>query len=116
MKTLILAGGFGTRLKSITGEDTPKSMVSVLGKPFLEYQIRILKEQDLTDIILGLHYKREKIKSYFGSGLRWGVNLTYSEEDLPLGTGGAVKNAEEYLREEDFFVLNVLKKCEADLL
>jgi len=104
MKAIILAGGFGTRLKDIIG-DVPKPMASIVGKPFLEHQIRFLKDGSVSDIILAVHYMSDKIKSYFGAGHRWGVEVTYSEEEIPLGTGGAIKNAQKYV-DGTFFVLN----------
>jgi len=104
MKALILAGGFGTRLGDITRE-IPKPMVSIVGKPFLEHQINFLKENGVTEVILAVHYMADKIKSYFGNGMRWGITITYSEEEFPLGTAGAIKNAEKYIG-ETFIVLN----------
>ncbi|MEK6889149.1 MAG: sugar phosphate nucleotidyltransferase [Nanoarchaeota archaeon] len=103
-KALILCGGLGTRLKE-TVSDLPKSMAPVAGRPFLEYQIKFLKAQGITDIILCVSHMSEKIKSYFGSGIRLGVDITYSEEQTPLGTAGAIKNAENYL-DDTFIVLN----------
>ncbi|MEK6882753.1 MAG: sugar phosphate nucleotidyltransferase, partial [Nanoarchaeota archaeon] len=97
MKAIILAGGFGTRLLSVTGSEIPKPMVPIIGKPFLEHQIRFLKENEITDIVLAVHHHADKIKTYFGNGLRWAVDITYSEEDYPLGTAGAIKNAERYI-------------------
>lgn len=104
MKAVILAGGFGTKLRSIAFE-VPKPMVPILGIPFLEYQMRMLKENGIVDIVLCVHYMAEKIKSYFGSGKRLGIDITYSEEDIPLGTAGAVKKAEKHL-DDIFIVLN----------
>jgi len=65
MRTVILAGGFGTRLKSVV-KDVPKPMAMIAGKPFLEHQLRALKKQGLEDIILTVHYMANTIKSYFG--------------------------------------------------
>ena len=104
MKAVILAGGFGTRLKEVV-KDVPKPMAMIAGKPFLEHQIHALKEQGVTDIILAVHYMSEKIKSYFGKGIRFGVGITYSEEEVPLGTAGAIKRAERYI-DDTFLVLN----------
>jgi len=104
MKAIILAGGFGTRLGSIS-LDVPKPMIPIAGIPFLEHQIKFLKEQGIIEIILAVHHMANKIKSYFGTGHRWGVNITYSEEETPLGTAGAVKKAERYV-DDTFLVLN----------
>jgi len=113
MKAIILAGGFGTRLKEIL-KDTPKPMALVLGKPFLEHQIRFLKEQGITDIIIAVHHMSDKIKSYFGNGLRFGVDITYSEEETPLGTAGAIKKAQKYL-DDTFLVINGDSYSDIDL-
>ncbi len=104
MKALILAGGFGTRLKDVV-KDVPKPMALVAGKPFLEYQLRYLKEQNVKEVILAVHHMSSKIKSYFAGGLRLGIDIIYSEEDSPLGTGGAIKKAQRYL-DDTFLVLN----------
>jgi D-glycero-alpha-D-manno-heptose-7-phosphate kinase len=113
MKALILAGGFGTRLKNVV-KDVPKPMASIAGKPFLEHQIRSLKKQGIEEIILGVHYKSEMIKSYFGNGMRQDVKIAYSEEDVPLGTGGAIKLAQKFLN-EPFLVLNGDSYSDVDL-
>jgi len=114
MKAIILAGGFGTRLKSITGEDTPKPMVLIAGKPFLEHQISLLKEHGITEIVLAVHHGANKVKSYFGDGRKFGVDLTYSEEENPLGTAGAVKKAEKYI-DDTFLVMNGDSYSQIDL-
>ena len=114
MKVIILAGGFGTRLKDVVS-DVPKPMALIAGKPFLEHQINFLKKSGIKEIILAVHYKPNIIKSYFGDGARFGVNIVYSQEDFPLGTGGAIKNAEKYL-EGPFFVLNGDSYSDIDLL
>lgn len=104
MKAIILAGGFGENIKGIAG-DMPKPMLSIAGKPFLEHLILHLREEGIKEIILAVHYMKNTIKSYFGDGRRWNVDLTYSEESTPLGTAGAIKNAEKYIN-DTFMVLN----------
>ena len=104
MKVAILAGGLGTRLGLLT-KDTPKSMVRICGKPFLEYQLELLKKSNLKEIVLCVGYLKDKIESYFGNGSRFGVRMEYSEEEKPLGTAGALRNAENILGDE-FLVLN----------
>lgn len=95
MKAVIMAGGQGTRLRSLAA-DIPKPMVPILGKPILEYQIENLKENGIKDIILVIGYLGDAIKAYFGDGSRLGVNISYFYEDHPMGTAGALY----YLREE----------------
>jgi mannose-1-phosphate guanylyltransferase len=104
MKAIILAGGEGTRLQPLT-HATPKSMVPVLNRPFLEHTIAHLKKCGIKDIILAISHLPEVIRDYFGDGASLGVRLTYTMEDSPLGTAGAVKNAEQYL-DGTFVVLN----------
>lgn len=104
MQAIILAGGYGTRLRSIVS-DMPKCMALIMGKPFLEYQIQFLINQGLTDFIICSGYKHEHISKYFGDGSILSANITYSVEKEQLGTGGAIKNA-LHLLESNFLVLN----------
>jgi len=104
MKAIILVGGVATRLRPLT-YNTPKAMVPVLNTPFLEYVIRHLSSHGIKDIILALSQFSQPIESYFGDGSRFGVKLRSIIEDAPLGTAGAVKNAEKYL-DESFLMLN----------
>ena len=106
MQALILAGGLGTRLRVITENNIPKVMVNIKGKPFLEYLILQFKKYNLNDIVLCTGYLKEKIGSYFGNGNHLGVNIVYSEEPKPLGTGGAIKLAENLVKSDDFIVMN----------
>lgn len=86
MKCIILAGGFGTRLRSVIGDDLPKCMAPVMGRPMVDLIIKNLRKQNITDITLALHYKAEQFVHYFGDKVK------YKIEDEPLGTGGAIKN------------------------
>lgn len=104
MKIAILAGGLGTRLGLLT-KDTPKSMVRICGKPFLEYQLELLKKNNLKEIVLCVGHLKNEIESHFGNGSRFGVRIKYSEEEKPLGTAGALRNAQNLLGDE-FLVLN----------
>jgi mannose-1-phosphate guanylyltransferase len=92
MKTLILAGGLGTRLQAIVA-DRPKPMAEVKGKPFLEYQIAALRAQGFAEIVLCVGYRAEQIQEYFGDGRRWDVHIEYAVEKELLGTAGAIRNA-----------------------
>ena len=104
MQALFLAGGKGTRLYPLT-YGIPKPMVPVMGCPLLEHNMNILKLYGIKDIILSVCYKSAYIKNYFGNGSAFGLNLKYVEEDSPLGTGGAIKNCERYLK-DTFFIFN----------
>jgi len=105
MQTLILAGGLGTRLQKVVS-DYPKPMALIRGRPFLEYLILQLKRYNLTEIVLCTGYLGEKIKEYFKDGDRWGVKIEYSEEKKPLGTGGAIKLSSDFIKDDNFLVLN----------
>ncbi len=104
MKAVILVGGEATRLRPLT-LNTPKAMVPVLNTPFLEHVIGYLSYHQVKDIIVAQSRLPQSIESYFGDGSQFGVKLSYAVEDAPLGTAGAVKNAERYL-DETFLVLN----------
>ena len=98
MQALILAGGKGTRLRPLTVY-TPKPIVPVLNRPFLLYQIEILRRAGVKDITLSLNYQPDKIEHLLGDGAEHGVNLRYVTEPSPMGTGGAYKFAAEAIRE-----------------
>jgi len=104
MQALILAGGRGERLKPLT-DNTPKSMVRVNGRPFLEYQLALLKNNGITEILLLTGYLGEKIEEYFGDGRKFGFDISYSREEKFLGTAGAIKQAEGKLQGQ-FLLLN----------
>ena len=103
MQAVIMAGGKGTRLASVT-QDIPKPMVSINGKPLLEHQIENLKSSGVNDIILVIGYRGDVIRNYFGDGQRFGVNITYFTEETPLGTAGAIAELKDRL-EENFFLV-----------
>lgn len=96
MQALILAGGEGTRLRPLTIY-TPKPVVPIVNRPFLYYQIDLLKRAGIKEITLSLSYKPDKIEGIFGDGEGYGVKIHYTVEASPLGTAGAYKNAEEHL-------------------
>src|SRR3989344_5547481 len=100
---IILAGGFGTRLRPLT-DTMPKPMVSVKGKPALHHIIENLKEHGVKRIIICVGYKAEVIQDYFKNGSSLGVKISYSKEEQPLGTGGAVKQASKNFN-QPFFLL-----------
>lgn len=104
MKALFLAGGMGTRLRPLT-DRLPKPMVPVMGKPLLERTLEILKLHGVDDIVLSTCYKPEAIERYFGDGSDFGLKIHYVSEDIPLGTGGAIKNCENYF-DDTFFIFN----------
>ncbi|MBI3553789.1 MAG: NDP-sugar synthase [Elusimicrobia bacterium] len=106
MRAVILIGGKGTRLRPFT-IDTPKPLLPVLNRPFLHYQFEILRAHGIKDVILCTGYQSAAFRRSLGSGRASGVRLRYVVEREPLGTGGALKNAELLLASgEPFLVLN----------
>lgn len=105
MQAVIMAGGKGTRLKSLTNNEIPKPMVQVLGKPILEWQIEKLKENNIFDIILIIGHLGNKICDYFGDGKSFGVNIEYIKEEIPLGTAGALYYLKNKIAGKYFFLI-----------
>jgi len=103
MQVAILAGGLATRLGHLT-EERLKSMVEIRGKPFLEYQLELLKKAGIKNIVLCIGYMGGQIERHFANGSKYGVNIKYSLEDKPLGTAGAFKKAEALL-DDTFFTM-----------
>lgn len=89
LQAVIMAGGFGTRLRPLT-EDLPKPMLPVGGRPLMELILEQLRQAGIRRVNVMTHYKSEKIVEHFGDGGSFGVELNYVNEDLPLGTGGAL--------------------------
>lgn len=112
MKVVISAGGKGTRISSIAS-DIPKPMIKIAGMPVLEHEIKCLKEQGFTDIIITVSHLGQVIMDYFGDGSNlspitgepFGVNIEYFYEENPLGTAGALFKMKEKLT-DDFLLLN----------
>src|SRR3989344_4049502 len=104
---VILAGGKGTRLEEKT-EDTPKPLIPVAGKPLLERVISWLKKNGVENVVLGVAYKKDKIKEYFGDGSKFGVKITYVDHDENGGTEDAFKTDIEKsgITDEDFYAMN----------
>ena len=96
MQAVIMAGGYGTRLKPLTNE-LPKPMVPIIDKPIINYIINTLKKYGITDIIVTLGYKPERIIDYLGDGSDLGVKVRYSVENIPLGTAGGVKKISDMI-------------------
>ncbi|MFQ6343009.1 nucleotidyltransferase family protein [Campylobacter sp. VTCC 70190] len=103
MQVIILCGGLGTRLKSVI-KDIPKPMAPIRDKPFLEFIFEYLKKQGIKEIILAVSYKYELIQEYFKDEFL-GIKISYSIEKEPLGTGGAIKEALKFIKNEAY-VLN----------
>ena len=98
MKAVIMAGGKGTRLRPLTSNQ-PKPMISIANKPCMEHIINLLEHHGLEDIVVTVEFLSEEIQNYFGDGSAWGVKLSYSVEEEPLGTAGSVKFTQDRLNE-----------------
>lgn len=106
MKAILLAGGKGTRLRPLTLH-TPKPIVPIFDRPFLRYQIDLLRRvPDIDEIILSLNYQPGRIEEVFGDGEDLGIHLRYVVEPTPLGTGGAIKFAAGEALEDPIVVFN----------
>ena len=105
MEAILLCGGLGTRLRSVVS-DRPKPMADIAGKPFLHYLVKMLSESGVKHLIFALGYMGEQIEAYFQSGEDYGLSISYSYEDSPLGTGGAIRNALSKVSAENVLVLN----------
>lgn len=104
MEAILLVGGQGTRLRPLT-ENTPKPMLQVAGLPCTEHQIAKVRAAGADRVVLATSYLAEVFEPYFGDGSRFGVELVYVVEEEPLGTGGAIANAGQYLRGDDLVVI-----------
>ncbi|MDH2901145.1 MAG: nucleotidyltransferase family protein [archaeon] len=105
MKAVILAGGFGKRLKPLT-DDRPKPMVEISGVPILEWQVNWLKNYNVKEIIICAGYLKGSVIDHIGSGQKFGVRVGFAVEEEPLGTGGALKNARALISGDSFIAMN----------
>jgi D-glycero-alpha-D-manno-heptose 1-phosphate guanylyltransferase len=104
MQAIILAGGFGTRLRSKVS-NVPKPMAPIRGIPFLNFLLEQLIKNDFEKIVLAVGYKGEEIENFYGNHYK-NLNLKYSYENSPLGTGGCLKKALSFIDDEYVFVIN----------
>jgi NDP-sugar pyrophosphorylase family protein len=101
---VLLAGGMATRLRPVT-ETIPKSMLEVAGKPFLDHLLKLIRRNNITEVVICVSFLGEKIKDFASDGSRYGLKIDYSfDGDLLLGTGGTIKQALGKLKDE-FFVM-----------
>ena len=104
-RAVILSGGWGTRLRPLTCT-IPKTLIPIVNKPVIERQILLLKAAGINEIVLAVSIMSESLRNYFGNGKKLGINIKYTEEKSPLGTAGAIKLAEDLLKDDNFFMLN----------
>jgi mannose-1-phosphate guanylyltransferase len=104
MKALILAGGEGRRLRPMTN-DRPKPLLEVGGRPIIEWQIEWMKKYGINEFVISGGYMKEKLIERLGTGVKYGVDISFVFEDEPLGTGGAIKNVQSAMKGEDRFIV-----------
>ncbi len=114
MKAMILAAGFGTRLRPLTNT-LPKPLLPVGGTPLIVWNLLLLRQHGIDEVMINLHYLGHLIQQELGDGTQWGMRISYSQEPSILGTGGGLKAAESFLQGEDFLVLNGDTLLEIDL-
>ena len=106
IKTIILVGGLGTRLRSVV-PSKPKVLASIGERSFLELLVQQLSTQGIRQLVMCTGYLADQIETRFGDGTRWNISIEYSKEEMPLGTAGAVKLAQRYVgNAPEFLVLN----------
>ncbi len=106
MKAVVMAGGFGTRIQPLTNS-VPKPMLPVVNRPMMEHIIVKLRDElGIKDFVILLYFKPEVIKNYFKDGKDWGINIEYVLPNDDYGTAGAVKCAQEYLKNDNFIIVS----------
>ncbi|SEF63185.1 mannose-1-phosphate guanylyltransferase / phosphomannomutase [Thermomonospora echinospora] len=100
-----MAGGEGTRLRPMTANQ-PKPLLPVINRPIMEHVLRLLRRHGLTETVVTVQFLAALIRNYFGDGEELGMSLSYATEEIPLGTAGSVKNAQEALRDDRFLVIS----------
>ncbi|MGB2805916.1 MAG: sugar phosphate nucleotidyltransferase [Candidatus Zixiibacteriota bacterium] len=113
MKAVIMAGGFGTRLRPLSC-NIPKPMVYVANKPMMEHIVDLLQKHGIKDLVVLLYFQAESIRSYFGDGSKFGVKIEYVQAQEDYGTAGAVKNAQDLL-DDRFLIISADVLTDIDL-
>jgi mannose-1-phosphate guanylyltransferase/phosphomannomutase len=105
VKAVVMAGGEGTRLRPMTANQ-PKPLLPVVNKPIMEHVLRLLQRHGFTETVVTVQFLAALVRNYFGDGEEIGMALSYATEEMPLGTAGSVKNAQDALRDERFLVIS----------
>lgn len=114
MRAMILAAGFGTRLRPLTNT-IPKPLLPVAGRPLIVWNLLLLKQHGITEAIINLHHLGHLIEKELGDGSALGMRLTYSHEPVILGTGGGIKEAEPFFDRQPVLVMNADTLLDVDL-
>ena len=104
-RAMILAAGLGTRLRPLTYK-IPKPLLPIKGKPLIDYNLELLANAGIKDVVVNLHHLGDQIRDHVRCGCRYGLKVHYSRERNVLGTGGGIKKAEKYLKGGPFIVIN----------
>ncbi|HWG00511.1 MAG TPA: mannose-1-phosphate guanyltransferase [Trebonia sp.] len=105
MKAVVMAGGEGTRLRPMTANQ-PKPLLPVANRPIMEHVLRLLKKHGFEETVVTVQFLAAMVRNYFGDGEDVGMSLQYATEEMPLGTAGSVKNAEDALKDDAFLVIS----------
>ena len=105
MKAMVLAAGLGTRLRPLT-DSIPKPLLPLGPYPLLVWNILLLRKHGITQAVMNLHHLAEKIQKVIGDGSQWGMQISFSNEPVLLGTGGGIKQVESIFDDEPFVVIN----------
>src|SRR5258708_23896440 len=105
VRAVVMAGGEGTRLRPMTANQ-PKPLLPVVNKPIMEHVLRLLRRHNFDETVVTVQFLASMVRNYFGDGEEWGMSLQYATEDIPLGTAGSAKNAEDALRDGPFLVIS----------
>src|ERR1700744_1060618 len=105
LRAVVMAGGEGTRLRPMTANQ-PKPLLPVANRPIMEHVLRLLRRHGFSDTVGTVQFLAALVRNYFGDGEDFGMKLQYATEEMPLGTAGSVKNAEDALRDEPFLVIS----------
>ncbi|HKN86075.1 MAG TPA: nucleotidyltransferase family protein [Nitrospiraceae bacterium] len=114
MKAIILAAGLGSRLRPLTNT-IPKPLLPVGGVPLIVWNLLLLRRHGIRDVIVNLHHLGHLIEKELGDGSTWDMRISYSKEPRILGTGGGLKQAEEFFEGKPFLVMNSDTLCELDV-
>ena len=112
-EAVIIAGGRGTRMGTL-GEGLPKALLPVAGRPLLDYSLNLLRKYSITNVVICTGYLGEQIEHHVGNGSKWGLQVRYSRESIPLGTAGCLR-AIDPMPSADFLVLYADLLIEMDL-
>lgn len=114
-KAMVLAAGFGTRLHPLTYK-TPKPLLPLQKSHLIDYPLKLLEQGGITQVVINLHHLGDQIRDYIGNGSRYGFKVAFSiEEPNILGTGGGIRNVQEFMEDDPFVVINGDTLIEADL-